>query len=82
MGEILEGKYLQILSKFVETNIKKFEISCIYENKSLKTLVFWPFAKIKPVIFLLKLKNLLLQFWGGFTRLFSSRKAMYCLNFL
>ena len=32
MGEILEGKFLQILSKFVETNIKKREILCIYEN--------------------------------------------------
>ena len=48
MGEILEGKISQILSKFVETNIKKLKILCIYENKYLKSLAFWPFAKIKP----------------------------------
>ena len=48
MGEILEGKISQILSKFVETNMKKLKILCIYENKSLKSLAFWPFAKIKP----------------------------------
>ena len=80
MGEILEGKISQILSKFVETNIKKLKILCIYENKSLKSLAFWPFAKIKPENW--KILKLTLQFWEGFTRLFSSRNAMFCLNFL